>query len=136
MNQDELAKKIKPILKETIETVIFVVVMVIIIKFFLGEIRWIPSSSMHPTLLEGDRVLVERVTRFYKEPQRGDILVFYPPMVKLESTPLKIFERLTGFFCSDIAFIKRVVGMPGDKIEIKKLEDGAFEILINDKPLE
>ena len=116
-----LKKKAKAIVKETVETVVFVVVMVIIIKFFIGEIRWIPSSSMHPTLIEGDRIFVERFSRFYETPKRGDIMVFYPPMVKLEATPMKIFERLTGFFCDDVAFIKRVVGLPGDKVEIKKL---------------
>ena len=91
---------------------------------------------MHPTLIEGDRIFVERFSRFYETPKRGDIMVFYPPMVKLEATPMKIFERLTGFFCDDVAFIKRVVGLPGDKVEIKKLKDGAFEVFINDKPLE
>lgn len=130
-------EKIKPALKETVETAVFVIVMVIIIKFFLGEIRWIPSSSMTPTLIEKDRIVVERVSRFFRTPQRGDVIVFYPPMVKLESTPLKVFKRLTGFFCDDIAFIKRIVGMPGDKLEIKKSkEDGAFTVYINDKPLE
>lgn len=136
-DKEILMKKFKSALKETVETAVFVVVMVIIIKFFLGEIRWIPSGSMHPTLVEKDRIVVERVSGFYREPQRGDILVFYPPMVKLEYTPLKVFERLTGFFCGDIAFIKRVVGMPGDKVEIKKSKtDGAFTVYINDKPLD
>lgn len=136
INKEFYEKKIKPALKETIETAIFVTVMVIIIKFFLGEIRWIPSASMNPTLVEGDRIVVERVSRFFREPQRGDVIVFYPPMVKLEATPIKVFKRLTGFFCNDIAFIKRIVGMPGDKIEIKKAkDDGAFSVYINDKPL-
>ena len=45
---------------EIIETVVFVFVMVIIIRFFIGEIRWIPSGSMRPTLIEGDRIVVER----------------------------------------------------------------------------
>ena len=137
LDKDRLKKQFKAMAKETVETAVFVVVMVIIIKFFLGEIRWIPSGSMHPTLIEKDRIVVERLSRFYREPQRGDVLVFYPPMTKLESTPLKVFKRLTGFFCNDIAFIKRVVGMPGDKVEIKKSkDDGAFTVYINDKPLE
>ncbi len=131
-NKEQLQKVLKGGVKEFFETAIFVIVMVIIIKFFLGEIRWIPSASMHPTLLEGDRVVVERVTRFYQTPNRGDILVFYPPMTKLESTPLKVFARLTGFFCHDDAFIKRVIGLPGDKVEIKKAkDDGAFTVYIN-----
>ena len=137
LDKDKLKKQFKAMAKETVETAVFVVVMVIIIKFFLGEIRWIPSGSMHPTLIEKDRIVVERLSRFYREPQRGDVLVFYPPMTKLESTPPKVFKRLTGFFCNDIAFIKRVVGMPGDKVEIKKSkDDGAFTVYINDKPLD
>ena len=125
-----------PAVKETIDTIVFVVVMVIIIRFFLGEIRWIPSGSMKPTLTEGDRIVVERVTRFYKTPQRGDIMVFYPPFVELKNTPWKLFSRLTGFFCKDIAYIKRVIGMPGDKLEIKTDKDGKTFVYINDKQLE
>ena len=107
-------KKNKPAIKETVETVVFVIVMVIIIRFFVGEIRWIPSGSMRPTLIEGDRIFVERFSRFYSTPRRGDIMVFYPPFEQLKNTPLRVFARLTGFFCKDIAYIKRVVGMPGD----------------------
>ena len=43
---------------ELVETVIFVVVAVILIRFFVAEVRWIPSGSMRPTLLEGDRIIV------------------------------------------------------------------------------
>lgn len=128
--------KLKGILKETIETIIFVVVAIIIIRFFIGEIRWIPSASMRPTLVEGDRVFVERVSRLYSEPKRGDIMVFYPPQEHLEATPLKIFSRLTGFFCKDIAYIKRVIALPGEKFEVSHNEDGTTDILVNDKVLD
>lgn len=77
-------KKNKPAIKETVETVVFVIVMVIIIRFFVGEIRWIPSGSMRPTLIEGDRIFVERFSRFYSTPRRGDIMVFYPPFEQLK----------------------------------------------------
>ena len=129
-------KKINPMARETLETIVFVVVMVIIIRFFIGEIRWIPSASMHPTLIEGDRIFVERFSRFYKTPERGDIMVFYPPFEKLPNTPWRIFSRLTGFFCKDIAYIKRVIGMPGDKFEIKTDNTGKSTVYINDKPVE
>jgi len=128
--------KFKAALIETVDTVVFVIVMVIIIRFFVGEIRWIPSASMHPTLLEGDRIFVERYSRFNSTPNRGDIMVFYPPMEKLEKTPIKVFARLTGFFCKDIAYIKRVIGLPGEKFEVKFDMDGKGYIYINDKPLE
>lgn len=135
-NLKEWYKIHKPAIKETVETVVFVIVMVIIIRFFVGEIRWIPSGSMHPTLLEGDRIFVERYSRFYSTPKRGDIMVFYPPFEKLKNTPWKLFSRLTGFWCKDIAFIKRVIGMPGDKFEVKTDKDGKSTVYINDKPLE
>ncbi len=125
-----------PTAKEWIETFIFVFVMVILIRYFLCEIRWIPSGSMKPTLIEGDRIVVERVTHFYKKPQRGDILVFYPPFVKINKTPLGILARRTGIGCNDVAFIKRVVGLPGEKVEIKNFKDGRHVVYINDKPLE
>ncbi len=124
-----------PSIKEWVETFVFVLVMVILIRYFICEIRWIPSGSMKPTLIEGDRIVVERITHFYKKPQRGDILVFYPPFVKLNKTPLGILARRTGIGCNDVAFIKRVVGLPGEKIEIKKLKNGKSVVLINDKPL-
>lgn len=127
--------KNKPAIKETVETVVFVVVMVIIIRFFIGEIRWIPSGSMRPTLVEGDRIFVERFSRFYSTPKRGDIMVFYPPFEELRNTPVKVFSRLTGFFCKDVAYIKRVIGLPGDKFEIKADSSGRYTVYINDKPL-
>ena len=136
MQLDEFKAKIKPVLKETIETVFFVVVMVIIIRFFVGEIRWIPSGSMKPTLLEGDRIFVERVSRFFTTPKRGDIMVFYPPSEPLNGSALAVFERLTGFFCKDIAYIKRVIGMPGDKIVIKPDPDGKYAVYVNGKRLD
>lgn len=134
-NLKNLYEKHKPAIKECVETVVFVVVMVIVIRFFIGEIRWIPSGSMHPTLLEGDRIFVERFSRFYKSPERGEIWVFYPPFENLQKTPVKTFARLTGFFCKDIAYIKRVIGMPGDKFELKADKDGKYTVYINDKPL-
>ncbi len=127
--------KINPTVREIIETVVFVIVMVIIIRFFICEIRWIPSGSMRPTLIEGDRIVVERFSRFYKTPERGDIMVFYPPFEKLSNKPGRVFSRLTGFFCKDIAYIKRVVGLPNDKFEIKTDKTGKSTVYINDKPL-
>ena len=127
---------INPVAREIIETIVFVLVMVIVIRFFVGEIRWIPSASMHPTLLEGDRIVVERFSRFYRTPERGDIMVFYPPFEHLKNTPWHVFARLTGFFCKDVAFIKRVVGLPGENVKIKPDKNGKSTVYINDKPLE
>ena len=138
-------EQLKANLKELVDTVVFVVIAVIIIRFFIAELRWIPSGSMRPTLLEGDRIVVEKLTkfpnliknhRFENDPQRGDIMIFYPPFVQLKSDPWSIFSRLTGFFCKDIAYIKRVIGLPGEKFEVKKSSNGSYHVYINDKRLD
>jgi len=121
---------------EIIETIVFVLVMVIIIRFYIGEIRWIPSGSMKPTLIEGDRIVVERYSRFFKGPDRGDIMVFYPPSTNLSRSPIPLLSRLTGILCKDVAYIKRVIGLPGDKVEIKPESDGSAFVWINNKKYE
>lgn len=122
----------KSIISEFVETVVFVLVAVILIRFFIGELRWIPSSSMHPTFIEGDRLFVEKLTKPFVEPKRGDVVVFYPPDEVLRTDFMSTLARLTGIFCKDIAYIKRIIGTPGDKLEIKK-EGDEFFVYINDK---
>ncbi len=122
--------------KEIITTILFVVICVIVIRYFIGELRWIPSGSMRPTIKEKDRVFVEKLEYPKKEIQRGDILVFYPPSTNLSNSPLAIFSRLSGIFCQDMAFIKRAIGLPGEKFEIKYDNiNNEFRVYINDKAL-
>ena len=108
--------KVCALLKETVETIVIVLVLVILIRNFLGEPRWIPTASMRPTLIEGDRLIIEKVSGFFSAPKRGDILVFYPPFETLKQNPWAKFTRLVGYFNSDTAYIKRVIGIPGDKL--------------------
>jgi len=136
VDKEKFIKNIKEFLKETLDTLVFVIVAVILIRFLIGELRWIPSGSMHPTLIEKDRLFVEKVTKPFRAPERGDVIVFYPPEVTLKHDVLSTLARLTGIFCRDIAYIKRIIGMPGDKFEIKKEKDGNFYVFINDIPLD
>ncbi len=70
-------------------------------SFILGPYK-IPTGSMRTTFLEGDRIFVDKVSYRFRSPNRGDIIVFkYPVDPKKD-------------------FVKRLVGLPGDQIEIKK----------------
>jgi signal peptidase I len=93
------------------------------IQAFLVKPFRIPSESMVPTLEVGQRVLVDRVSFRFGDPDRGDIVVFKPPHgadvgscgVKHpsdEPCPKETPER------SDTNFIKRVVGVPGDRLKV------------------
>ncbi|MBR2068200.1 MAG: signal peptidase I [Candidatus Gastranaerophilales bacterium] len=121
---------------ELISTIVFVLICVIVIRYFIGELRWIPSGSMRPTILEHDRVFVEKLDYPKKAIERGDILVFYPPSTVLSKSPFAIFARLSGIFCKDVAFIKRAIGLPNEKFEIKKDPiNNEYRVYINDVPL-
>lgn len=102
-------------------------IVLIVMRLFI-EGRYIPSTAMTPTLQVGDRILVEKVSRLIKAPShRGDIVLFYPPPIEfgakiIDSGPAAVLGRLTGRpeFPQTPCFIKRVIGLPGETIEIKK----------------
>jgi signal peptidase I len=92
------------------------------IQAFLVKPFRIPSESMVPTLEIGQRVLVDRVSFRFSDPDRGDIVVFKPPQGEPSTCGV---ERASDEPCpegtserSDTNFIKRVVGLPGDHLKV------------------
>lgn len=104
--------------REVIEIIVLTLILIIGIKNLIGEPRWIPTESMVPTLIEGDRVFIEKISTYTKDINRGDVIVFYPPEVILHHDPWSEFTRALGFLNNDVAYIKRLIGMPGDTIEV------------------
>jgi signal peptidase I len=103
--------------------IIMAFVLALLIKTFLVQAFFIPSGSMEPTLVPGDRVLVLKVPYYFGDPDRGDIIVFEDP------DPSGVPDRglVSGFFHwmfeglgvqrpDSEDFIKRVVGTPGDTV--------------------
>lgn len=129
----------KSFFREFMETVIVVTVLVVVIRGFIGEPRWIPSASMRATLLEGDRVFIEKVTTKYnlREIKRGDILVFYPPFSKLREGWWAKFTRFVGLFDKNEAYIKRVIALGGESFKISTdPKTGRSIVFINGKQLD
>jgi signal peptidase I len=109
--------KIKSYLLESVEILVVAVTIAFGIRTFVAEARYIPSGSMLPTLDINDRLMVEKISYLFTAPQRGDIIVFNPT------------EELSKQKFND-AFIKRIVGVPGDQLEVK---DG--KVYVNNQPL-
>ena len=101
-------------------------VLALLIKTFLVQAFYIPSESMTNTLQVGDRVLVNKVVYHLHPPHRGDVIVFADPhpAVTPHRNPLSalvhwLTEGLGVSTSPDKDFIKRVIGVPGDRLEIK-----------------
>ena len=103
---------------ETFKTLVTAGVLAIGIRTFVAEARYIPSESMLPTLEVQDRLIIEKISYRFKDPKRGDVVVFQPTEV-LEQQNYKD------------AFIKRVIGIPDDTVEVSE-----GRVYVNGKELE
>lgn len=95
--------------------IVLAVIIALLIKGFIVDSRYVPSSSMYPTLQVSDRLLVNKFLYHFTKPQRGDIIVFQPPPI----------------VHSKYDFVKRIIALPGETVEIK---NGL--VYINGKPLQ
>ena len=101
-------------LRKTLEFVGIIasaIVLALLLQAFLVKPFKIPSSSMEPTLIPGDRVLVNRLAYKYGSPQRGDVIVFLSP------------------HDPNVDFIKRIIAIEGDTIEVRQ-----GRVLVNNEP--
>ena len=89
-------------IKEMLIILICAIALAVVVKGFLVDSRAIPSSSMVPTIEIGDRVVLWKLAYVFGDPERGDIVVFDAPAELHENDDL----------------IKRVIGLPGDTVEI------------------
>jgi signal peptidase I len=124
-SQKEKRMEKKSIFKEYIEPIIIAVLIALFVRSFIVQAFKIPSSSMEPTLLVGDYLLVnkflygiripftDKKILSFKKPQRGDIIVFIYPKDRSKD------------------FIKRVIGQEGEKVSIVQ-----NKIYINDQLVE
>ena len=118
------------IILENLKTLLGALLIAILIRSLIIQPFYIPSSSMEPTLLVGDRIFVSKITYgyskhsfpfspnisskrfFYDKPNQGDLVVFKTPA-----------DNRTDY-------IKRLIGLPGDVIQFKE-----GELFINDKKI-
>ena len=119
-------KKKKSFWRELLTIVVAAAVLTLVVKGFVVQVYRIPSASMENTLQIGDRVLVNKLIYHFRGIARGDIVVFSgqnswgPPAPAPSSDPvLRVFDDVLsdiGLHTSQTYYIKRVIGLPGDKV--------------------
>ncbi len=93
--------RLKRELREWLEALVVALILALVIRTFVVQAFKIPTGSMKPTLQVGDRILVNKFIYKFKEPQRGDIIVFkYPEDEKKD-------------------YVKRLIAVGGERIGIK-----------------
>lgn len=110
-------KKEKTILREVLSwvyTIAGAVVLAFVITTFIIVNAVVPTESMEDTIKAGDRLIALRLSYLFSDPERYDIVVFkYPDN-------------------EDILYIKRIIGLPGEKIKITPDENGMTKVYVND----
>jgi len=100
-------------LRELLETLILTVVTYLLVRTFLFETYRVVGQSMEPTLVQDERLIVSKLSYRLHEPQRGDIIVFRDPQD------------------SGRNLIKRIIGLPGEILEIR-----SGQVFINGQPID
>ena len=120
---------------------VFALVLALIIKTFVVQAFFIPSSSMENTLEIGDKVLVNKMVYDFRAIHRGDIVVFngegsWDPMTSQTAPPLtRLWNSIIGLFGTAPGvhdYIKRVIGIPGDHVACCNAQG---QITVNGVPL-
>ena len=106
-------RRAKSVVREYVEAFVFAIVLALVMRQFVVQAFKIPSESMKTTLLVGDHILVNKFLYYFTSPKRFDIIVFQYPWEE------------------DRDFIKRVIGLPGDRVLIRERQ-----VLVNDQPLQ
>jgi signal peptidase I len=119
------------------ETVLPALLIVLVVNVFLAQATRVEGQSMEPNIHDDQRLVVEKVSYRVRPPQRGEIVVIKSPSWR----PQSLQQQILTWFCTIVPvecsvdmpdpLIKRVVGLPGETIEIR---DG--QVCINGPVLE
>lgn len=117
---EETEKKEGNLMKEIIGDIIYVAVICLIVYLilhFVGQRTQVNGDSMDTTLADGQSLIMDKLSYRFHDPERFDIVIFPGPEEEIESPG--IIDSLLGRGTANPYFIKRVIGLPGETVQIK-----------------
>jgi signal peptidase I len=109
---------------EWVLVIVGAILLALVVKVFLLQAFYIPSLSMYPTLREGDRVLVNKLSYRLHDVNRGDVIVFERPASETSSNIPDLIKRVVGLPGESISFIDGAVYVDGKRLDESYLSDG------------
>jgi len=127
-------KKKKPdSLLSSFYQVLIIVAIAFCIRTFIYGLYQVPTGSMETTMLVGERFLADKLTIWFKPPQRGDIITLNDPTYPYSSNPVvNMYQR---YIWGPSNWTKRVIGIPGDHVK-GVIENGHPVVYVNGKRLD
>jgi signal peptidase I len=134
-NQSPKTRGPRSLARELPVLVFAALLIALLMKTFLVQSFFIPSPSMVPTLRPGDRILVNRLAYRIGDIKRGDVVVFSDPSATHDRSTLSaifhfLIEGVGVARPQDEDFVKRVIGLPGDTVEV-----ASGQVLVNGRAL-
>lgn len=100
MTQIEPQVKKKGAVRDFLEALLIALAIALPIKYFIASPFIVVGSSMHPTFVNKDYLIIDKLVYRWSKPERGDVVVFHPP------------------YSESTYFIKRVIGLPGERVHV------------------
>lgn len=133
-------KRVMPLWQEVVVLLALALVLAIVVKAFFVQAFFVPSRSMEPEFVRGDRILVEKISYWNDDIHRGDVVVFddpgswLGPVESREATgPLQRGLEAVGLYPTGGHLVKRVIGIGGDRVACC---DADGHVTVNDVALE
>ncbi len=116
---------------EWVIVIVGAILLALIVKVFLLQAFYIPSLSMYPTLHEGDRVLVNKLSYRLHDVNRGDVIVFERPPSETSSNIPDLIKRVVGLPGESITIENGSVFVDGKRLDENYLPDGTVTSAAN-----